>query len=255
MIVIKSAAEIAKMRKSGLILAQILAEIGEQIKPGMTTAQLDQIASRILAQHQAESPFLGYPNRQNPRIPFPAHICTSVNEEIVHGIPGKRRLVEGDVVSVDCGVRYQGWIADGAWTFAVGRISPAAERLLKVTEQALLSTIAVMQVGARTGDVGYATQQAVEPHGFQVLRNHTSHGVGRSLHEDPQIYNYGTPGQGVALRAGMTIAVEPMVLAGSAETIVLADGWTVAAADKCLTAHFEHTVAVTADGPQILTCL
>lgn len=255
MIVIKSERELALMRQAGQIVVTLLQEIKAAIRPGVTTGQLDQKAADVLKKHEATSPFYNYPNHERGKRPFPGQICTSVNEELVHGVPGKRVLKEGDIIKIDCGAVYKGWIADSAWTFAVGEIKPEAKKLLEVTEGALYASIAEARVGNRTGDMAYALQQYVESHGFNVVREYVSHGVGRRLHEDPQITNYGDPGTGSKLRAGMTIAVEPMVLVGSYKTKVLGDQWTVAAKDGKLTAHFEHTIAITDGQPEILTKL
>jgi len=241
------------MRDAGRIVATLLQELNLVIRPGITTGQLDQKAAEVLKKHNAESPFYNYPNHERGKRPFPGQICTSVNEELVHGVPGKRVLKEGDIIKIDCGAIYKGWIADSAWTFPVGTIAPAAQRLLEVTEAALYASIAAARVGNRTGDMAYALQNYVEKHGFNVVREYVSHGVGRRLHEDPQITNYGDPGTGSRLRQGMTIAVEPMVLVGSYKTKVLDDQWTVAAKDGKLTAHFEHTIAITNSEPEILT--
>jgi methionyl aminopeptidase len=254
-IVIKSERELALMRQAGQIVVTLLQEIKAAIRPGVTTGQLDQKAADVLKKHEATSPFYNYPNHERGKRPFPGQICTSVNEELVHGVPGKRVLKEGDIIKIDCGAVYKGWIADSAWTFAVGEIKPEAKKLLEVTEGALYASIAEARVGNRTGDMAYALQQYVESHGFNVVREYVSHGVGRRLHEDPQITNYGDPGTGSKLRAGMTIAVEPMVLVGSYKTKVLGDQWTVAAKDGKLTAHFEHTIAITDGQPEILTKL
>jgi methionyl aminopeptidase len=204
-----------------------------------------------LRQHGAEPAFLGYPGPT----PYPAVTTVSVNDELVHGIPGPRRLAEGDIVSIDCGAIVDGFVGDSAVTVGVGRIAPEAQRLIDVTLGALQEGMAQMRVGRRTGDVSAAIQSYVEGHGFSVTRDYTGHGVGRHMHEDPQVPNYGIAGKGLALRAGMTIAMEPMVLAGNPETQVRPDGWTVTSRDGRLTAHFEHTVAVTPRGPRVLTAL
>jgi len=255
MIVIKSDKEIAVMREAGRIVATLLLALQEQIRPGVTTGELDRKAAEVLKQHKATSPFYNYPNHERGRRPFPGQICTSVNEELVHGVPGKRVLKEGDIIKIDCGATYKGWIADSAWTFPVGKISPAAKRLLEVTEGALYAAIGAALPGKRTGDVAHVLQHSVESNGFNVVREYVSHGVGRRLHEEPSWPNFGEPGKGTPLRKGMTLAVEPMVLVGSYKTKVLADQWTVAAKDGKLTAHFEHTIAITADAPEILTKL
>ena len=254
MIIIKSANEIALMREAGRIVATILHELKERIRPGVSTLELDQFAERQLALLNAESPFKGYQPALNQR-PFPGATCMSVNTEIVHGVPRERRLREGDILTVDCGAHHQGWIADGAWTFAVGTVSRDAMDLLDATEKALYASIACARAGNCTGDVAANMQAVVEARGYNVIRHHTSHGVGRSLHEDPQILNHGRAGTGPRLRPGMTIALEPMVLSGNPETKLMDDDWTVAALDGKLTAHFEHTIAITDGDAEILTRL
>jgi methionyl aminopeptidase len=248
---IKTPAEIEIMRQAGRINAEVLATLKALLKPGITTAELNEAAEQVLRKHGCYSPFKGY-----GQPPFPASITVSINEELVHGIPSpKRKVREGDIVSIDCGTVYRGFVADSAITVGVGQISPLAQRLLEVTEGALYAGIEKMRPGNRTGDVSAAIQQFVESHGFYVTREYTGHGVGRQMHEGPQVPNYGTPGQGWLLRPGMVIALEPMVLVGTDKTRVLKDGWTVVSADGSLTAHFEHTVAVTEEGPLILTAL
>ncbi len=254
-IVIKSTSELAHMREAGRIVARLLLEMKEHIRPGATTGELDRLAARVLEKHDATSPFYNYPNHIRAHRPFPGMICASINEELVHGIPGKRALKEGDIIKIDCGAVVQGWIADSAWTFPVGNVSPEASRLLAATEGALYATIAAAKAGNRTGDMAAALQGYVEALDFNVVREYTSHGVGRHLHEDPQVPNYGPAGKGPKLRPGMTIAVEPMVLSGSYETRELSDQWTVVARDGNLTAHFEHTIAITDGEPEILTKL
>lgn len=247
----KSARELGLMRQAGRINAQALAEMRAAARPGITTRQLDAIAERVIAQHQAVPAFKGYPGPY----PYPRATTVSVNEELVHGIPGPRVLQEGDVVSLDCGTVYQGFYADAALSMAVGAISPLAQRLLDITERALYVGIERLRPGQRTGDVTAAMQDFVESHGFKMVRNYTSHGIGRHMHEDPELRYYVKSGTGTVLRPGMTIALEPMVLVGTAETRTLADQWTVVSADHSLTAHFEHTVAVTEGEPEILTRL
>ncbi|MEZ0395096.1 MAG: type I methionyl aminopeptidase [Anaerolineales bacterium] len=247
---IKTPAEIERMRAAGRLNAMALAAVRELLQPGVTTADLNAAAEEVLRKHDAYSPFKNY-----GQPPYPASICVSINEELVHGIPGKRKLKEGDIVSVDCGTVLDGYVGDSAFTAGVGEISPLARKLLEVTEQALYVGIAMMRVGNKTGDISAAIQQFVEAHGFHVTRQYTGHGVGRSMHEGPQVPNYGTPGTGVPLQAGMTIALEPMVLVGTHRTRVLPDQWTVISADRSLTAHFEHSVAVTEGEPLILTVL
>ncbi len=250
-VTIKKPEEIAIMREAGRINALALAATRELLQPGVTTADLNAAAEEVLRKHGAVSPFKGYPGPY----PYPASITVSINEELVHGIPGKRKLKEGDIVSVDCGTLFGGFVADSAYTAGVGEISPEAQRLLTVTEQALHEGIRRMVPGNRTGDVSAAIQRYVERHGYHVTREYTGHGVGRQMHEPPQVPNYGVPKRGLVLRRGMTIALEPMVLIGTPHTRVLDDQWTVVSADGSLTAHFEHTVAVTEGGPLILTVL
>ncbi len=242
------------MRQAGRSVATVLHELKGRIRPGVTTLELDQFAEQQLARLGAQSPFKGYQPTQS-QCPFPGATCMSVNAEIVHGVPRERRLHEGDLLTVDCGAIQQGWIADGAWTYAVGAVSSEAQDLLDATERALHASIACARAGKRTGDIAEAMQAVVEGRGYNVIRHHTSHGVGRKLHEDPQILNHGRAGTGPRLRKGMTIALEPMVLSGNAGTELLDDAWTVAALDGKLTAHFEHTVAITEGEAEILTKL
>lgn len=246
---IKSPAELQIMREAGRINARVLAAIKECIKPGVSTADLNAAAEDVLKKHGCISPFKGYGHP-----PFPTSITTSINQELVHGIPSKKRkLKAGDIVSIDCGTVLDGFVADSAFTAGVGEISPEAQNLLDVTQGALNAAIEQMCVGNRTGDVSAAIQHYVESRGYHVTREYTGHGVGRQMHEGPQVPNYGKPGSGMPLKAGMTIAIEPMVLVGTAETRVLPDQWTVESADGSLTAHFEHSVAVTAGEPLLLT--
>ena len=245
---IKNPAEIAIMREAGKINFQALAAAKALLKPGVSTADLNAAAEEVLKKHGVTSPFKGY-----GRPPFPASVTISINEQLVHGIPGKRKLKEGDIVSVDCGTTFEGYVADSAFTGGVGELSTQAADLLDVTEKALYAGIAQMRPGKRSGDVSAAIQQYVEGHGYHVTRAYTGHGVGRQMHEGPEVPNYGIPGKGLELRPGMTIALEPMVLVGTAETRVLSDQWTVVSADGSLTAHFEHSVAVTEGEPLILT--
>ncbi|MBM4428194.1 MAG: type I methionyl aminopeptidase [Chloroflexi bacterium] len=248
---IKSPADLKIMRAAGRINATVLARVKELLQPGVTTADLNAAAEEVLKSHGCVSPFKGYGHP-----PFPASITVSINDEMVHGIPHpKRKLKDGDIVSIDCGTVFEGFVADSAFSAGVGEISPEAANLLKVTEEALYAGIAQMRKGRRTGDVSVAIQNHVESHGLHVTREYTGHGVGRSMHEGPQVPNYGMAGNGTLLRAGMTIALEPMVLIGTHETRVLPDQWTVVSADGTLTAHFEHTVAVTEGDPLLLTVL
>jgi methionyl aminopeptidase len=246
---IKTPAEIAIMREAGRINFAALDAARQAVRPGVTTAELNAIAEEVLKEHGAYSPFLNYPGPT----PYPASICTSVNEELVHGIPGKRKLLEGDIISMDCGTVFEGFVADSAITVAVGEVSPEARNLIEVTEGALQAGIAKMVAGLHVGDVSAAIQQYVESRGFQVTRVYTGHGVGRQMHEGPQLPNYGVAGTGLELKVGMTIALEPMVLIGTQNTRVLRDGWTVISVNRLLTAHCEHSVAVTEAGPQVLT--
>lgn len=248
-IVIKNAHEVEIMRAAGKINAAALAAARALIKPGITTAELDAAAEEVIRSHGATPAFKNYPGPY----PYPATTTISVNDELVHGIPGKYRLQEGDIVSIDCGTILEGFVADSAFTAGVGEISPEARRLLEVTEQALRAGIDKLRVGNHIGDVSAAIQQVVESHGYHVTREYSGHGVGRQMHEGPWVPNYGLPGRGVTLRRGMTIALEPMVLVGTPKTRVLPDQWTVASLDGSLTAHFEHSVAVTENGPLVLT--
>lgn len=248
-IVIKSQAELAAMREAGRVNALALAAVRGMVAPGVPTKELDAAAEEVIRKHGGVPVFKGYPGPY----PFPATLCVSINEELVHGIPGKRKLKEGDIVSVDCGTQLDGFVGDAAFSAGVGVISADAQRLLEVTEQALYEGIARMRPGNRTGDISAAIQRYVESHGLHVTREYTGHGVGRQMHEGPQVPNYGVAGRGVLLRPGMTIALEPMVLVGTPRTRVLQDQWGVASADSSLTAHFEHTVAVTEGEPSILT--
>ncbi len=248
---IKTPAEIKTMREAGRINASILAAAKELLQPGVTTADLNAAAEEVLRKHGCTSPFKGYGHP-----PYPASITVSINDELVHGIPNKRRkLKNGDIVSIDSGTILDGYVADSALTGWVGEIAPEAKDLLDVTEKALYVGIEKMRAGNHTGDVSAAIQHYVESHGFYVTREYTGHGVGREMHEGPQVPNYGSAGSGVLLRPGMTIAIEPMVLVGTNETRVLPDQWTVVSADGSLTAHFEHSVAVTEGDPLILTVL
>ena len=246
---IKSPAELRIMREAGSINASVLEAVKERIKPGVSTAELNAAAEEVLKKHGCVSPFKGYGHP-----PFPTSITTSINRELVHGIPSKaRKLKAGDIISIDCGTVLEGLVADSAFTAGVGEISSRAQELLDVTQGALNAAIEMMCVGNRTGDVSAAIQNYVESRGYYVTREYTGHGVGRQMHEGPQVPNYGKPGTGIHLRPGMTIAIEPMVLAGTEETRVLPDQWTVVSADGSLTAHFEHSVAVTEGEPLILT--
>ncbi len=248
---LKSSAEIEQMLEAGRLNARVLMEIKNRIKPGVTTKALDLVAEQMIRDHGGVPTFKGYPGPY----PYPATLTISINEEMVHGIPSGRVLKEGDLVSVDCGTTLNGFVGDSAFTIGVGEISSDQIRLIEVTEASLYQGIGQMRPGNHVGDVSGAIQDHVESAGFHVPRKYTGHGVGKSMHEPPQVPNYGVPGTGMELVVGMTIAIEPMVLVGTSETKVLPDQWTVISADRSLTAHFEHTVAVTANGPLILTPL
>jgi methionyl aminopeptidase len=250
-IVLKSKRELTLMREAGRVNAEALAAAVAVIRPGVKTAEIDAAAAEVLRKYGAGSAFKGYPGPY----PYPAVTTVCVNEELVHGIPGKRRLKEGDIVSIDCGSVVEGYVGDSAITVAVGEIPAETQRLIDVTRESLFVGIAQMREGNRVGDVSASIQAYVEKHGLNVVREYTGHGVGRNMHEDPQVPNYGKPGNGIPLRNGMTIALEPMVLVGGPETRVLQDQWTVVSRDGRLTAHFEHTVAVTEEGPWVLTAL
>lgn len=246
MITRKSKAEIEKMRRAGRILAEALQKVGAAVNPGVTTADLDALAEACIREAGALPAFKGYRG-------YPAALCTSVNDEVVHGIPGSRTLNEGEIISLDLGVRLDGFYADAAVTCPVGVISVEAERLIRVTREAFYKGIELAVPGRRLGDVGAAIQQHAEINGYSVVRDLVGHGIGRSLHEDPQVPNYGSPGQGTLLKEGMTLAVEPMINAGDYGVRLLADGWTIVTADKSLSAHYEHTIAVVPGGALILT--
>jgi len=246
---LKTSDEIEIMREAGRINAEALAAAKAIIRPGVTTADLNAAAEEVLKKHGCYSPFKNYPGPY----PYPASTNVCINNELVHGIPGKRKLKEGDIVSVDCGTVYNGYVGDSAFTACVGTVTPEAKKLVETTEGALFAGIEQMVAGNHLGDVSSAIQNYAESRGFYVTREYTGHGVGRAMHEGPQVPNYGTPGRGLELRLGMTIALEPMLLVGTPATRVLPDQWTVSSADGSLTAHFEHTIAVTENGPLILT--
>lgn len=252
MIILKTPDEIARMRAAGVIVYEALQAMKAAIAPGKsTTADLERAAIEVLSKHGADSPFLGYAPHDHP--PFPAWTCISVNEQVVHGVPSRRVLQEGDIVSCDVGARLNGYYADSAWTFPVGHVSRNAERLLKVTEEALYRGLAQAKVGNRVGDIANAIERFARQNGFSVVREMVGHGVGRSLHEEPQVPNFGKAGTGPLLKEGMTIAVEPMINEGKKEIVALDDQWTVVTIDRKLSAHFEHTIAITRNGPLILT--
>lgn len=250
-VVIKNKQEIEVMRAAGRINALALDTVRKMVRPGVTTAELDAAAEEVIRSRDGVPTFKGYPGPY----PYPATLTVSINEELVHGIPGKRALKAGDIVSVDCGTTYHGFVADSAFSIGVGEIIPEAQKILEVTEKALYEGIAQMQAGNRVGDISAAIQKYVEKFKYNVPREYSGHGVGRQMHEAPQVPNYGRPGRGLVLRPGMTLAIEPMLLAGSYRTRVLPDQWTVVSADGSLTAHHEHTIAVTENGPRILTAL
>ncbi len=248
MIIIKSSDEIARMRKPNRIVAELLDYLEGLIRPGISTKELDTRAETFIVKRGGRPAFKGYHG-------FPATICASVNEEVVHGIPGKRRLKEGDIVGIDLGVILDGFYGDAAKTFAVGKIDRQAQRLMKVTEESLYKGIEQAVPGNRLYDISHAVQTHAERAGFSVVRDFVGHGIGRELHEEPQVPNYGPPHQGPKLEAGMTIAIEPMINEGTWQVKVLKDGWTVVTADGKRSAHFEHTIAITENGPEILTKL
>lgn len=248
MIILKSPDEVAKMRVAGGIVAETIDTVLAAVEPGVSTADLDGVAEAFIRERKATPSFKGYRG-------FPASICASLNQEVVHGIPSPKRILkEGDVLSLDFGAIWDGYHADSAVTVFVGEPPSAeAEKLVRVTEEALEAGISQIRPGGRLSDISHAVQQVVEGAGFSVVREYVGHGVGRSLHEDPQIPNYGLPGRGPELRPGLVVAVEPMVTMGDWKTRVLADDWTVVTADGSLAAHFEHTIAVTEDGREVLT--
>ncbi len=245
-VVLRSERELARQRQAGAIQCAVLDALGAAIAPGVTTAELNALAERLIREAGAIPTFKGYRG-------FPAAICASVNDEVVHGIPGRRRLEAGDIVSCDVGVTLGGYIGDGARTYAVEPIDADARRLLAVTQASLEAGIAVARVGSRVGDIGHAVQSLVEAAGFSVVRDYCGHGVGTSMHEPPQVPNHGRPGRGPRLRAGMVVAIEPMVNAGGFRVRLDRNGWTVRTQDGSRSAHFEHTVAIGPDGPRILT--
>ncbi|MGA7576724.1 MAG: type I methionyl aminopeptidase [Desulfobaccales bacterium] len=246
MILLKTSQELAKMEVANRIVAEILARVQERVQPGVTTRELDELAEEMCRSRQVEPAFKGYRG-------YPRSICVSVNEEIVHGIPGNRLIKSGDLVSLDFGVKYQGYYGDAALTLAVGEVDSRCQALLAATEQALYAGIGQAKVGRHLTDISHAVQAMVEGAGFGVIREFVGHGIGRSLHEDPQIPNFGVAGRGPRLQAGMTLAIEPMTSLGAWQVRILEDGWTAVTQDGSCAAHFEHTVAVTAEGPLILS--
>lgn len=246
MVILRTPAEIEQMRRAGSLVGQVLEKLREHVAPGVSTRELDAIAENMIRSRGGVPSFKGYRG-------YPASICASVNNEIIHGIPGDRMLVDGDIVSIDCGAMLGGYHGDAAMTFPVGDVSAEAEKLMTVTREALNAGIAMARPKMRLGDVGNAIQRYVEANGFSVVRDFVGHGIGRHMHEDPQIPNFGPAGMGMRLRTGMVLAIEPMVNAGGHEVVVMDDGWTACTRDGSLSAHFEHTVAITDDGPEVLT--
>lgn len=246
MIVLKSAAELVRMRDAGRIVAEILAVLAARIKPGVTTAELDELAERECRRRKVQAAFRGYGG-------FPYALCASPNDRVVHGFPDRQPLLEGDILSIDFGVLHKGFYGDSAITVPVGQIDDESARLVEVTRESLHQAIARCVPGGRLGDISAAVQLWVERHGYSVVRDFVGHGIGRRLHEAPQLPNFGASGQGPRLKAGMTLAIEPMVNAGNPDVRILADGWTAVTQDGKRSAHFEHTVAITDHGPEILT--
>jgi methionyl aminopeptidase len=247
-IILKSPREIEQLKRANAIAAEVLERLKEKVKPGATTQELDGIAEETIFSKGASPAFKGYRG-------YPKTICASINEEVVHGIPGQRKLKEGDILSLDVGVNFHGYYGDAALSLPVGEVDPPARKLLEVTERALYIGIDVAKVGNRLFDISYAIQEWVEKHGFSVVRDFVGHGIGKSLHEDPQIPNFGSPHQGPRLEKGMVFALEPMVNEGTYEVRILADGWTVVTADGKRSAHFEHTIAILDGGAEILSVL
>jgi methionyl aminopeptidase len=245
-ITMKSAREIEIMRRSGKITSSVLATLLQAAKPGMTLRDIDRLAEKGIRERGAVPTFKGYQG-------FPNSICASVNEVVVHGIPGDRVLRDGDILSIDIGSTYEKYVSDSAATVGIGNVSEAAQRLLRVTQESLMHGIAAMQQGNRLSDIGHAVQQHAEKHGYGVVRALVGHGVGTKMHEEPQVPNWGSPGRGIVLKPGIVLAIEPMITEGTYEVETLGDGWTVVTADGKLAAHFEHTIALTDDGPKILT--
>ena len=247
MIICRSVAELERMRAAGRLVGEVLSELAGRVAPGVTTAELDELAEERILRAGATPAFKGYHG-------YPATICASINEEVIHGIPsGRRVLNEGDVISIDVGASLDGYFGDSAVTLAVGKVSEEAATLLRVTEESLFKAIDRVRPGGRISDIGHAVQAHVEAYGFSVVREFVGHGIGQRMHEEPQVPNYGEPGRGPRLTEGMVLAIEPMVNAGKPAVKVLGDGWTAVTRDRSLSAHFEHTVAVTKTGPLVLT--
>jgi methionyl aminopeptidase len=246
-IVCRSTAELERMRTAGRLVGDVLTQLTARVAPGVSTADLDDLAEKLIADAGATAAFKGYHG-------YPATICASINDEVIHGIPSARRMLnEGDIISIDIGASVDGYYGDSAVTLPVGQVSEEAATLLRVTDEALYKAIERVRPGSRVSDIGHAVQRYVEAYGFSVVREFVGHGIGQRMHEEPQVPNYGEPGRGPRLAEGMVLAIEPMVNAGKPAVKVLADGWTAVTRDRSLSAHFEHTVAVTADGPWILT--
>ena len=248
MIYLKNAEQIGKMRKSGALLYEVLQELREAVKPGVTTGDLDELAERLIRKHNAIPSFLNYHG-------YPGSICASVDAEVVHGIPRKDRVLkEGSILSIDCGLILDGWQSDSAFTMGVGEISAHAASLIEITEQCFWKGIRKAVVGNRLGDIGHAVQTWAEQHGCSVIRDLTGHGIGREMHEDPSVFNFGEEGRGIRLRKGMTLAIEPMIAAGDWPVYEEDDGWTTVTQDGSLCSHYEHTIAITEDGlPEVLS--
>lgn len=246
MIAVKNSRELQAMREACVLSARVLQLAGKAVQPGVRTSEIDDLVRRYLKEHGAEPSFLGYGG-------FPASACISINGEVIHGIPGKRVIEEGDIVSIDVGAHIHGYHGDNAATFAAGKVSPTAQALMDTTRESLYEGIRAARAGGRVGDIGAAVQRYAEVRGYSVVRQFVGHGVGANLHEDPSVPNFGTPGRGPRLLPGMTLAIEPMINEGTHEVRILSDGWTTVTADGKLSAHFEHTVAITTDGPVILT--
>jgi methionyl aminopeptidase len=246
MVILKTQREIEKMKDSGYIVADVLYELKQNIRPNITTKYLNDKAEKIIRQHKAIPGFLNYKG-------FPFTICASINEEVVHGLPSNRKLIDGDIISIDVGVNYNGWFGDACFTTTVGEVSPQTKRLVRVTKECLKAGITQAQIENNLEDISYAIQSHAEDNGFNVIRDYVGHGIGKNLHESPQVKNYGEKGNGLLLKSGMVIAIEPIVAEGDFKTEKLGNNWTVVTKDRKLVAHFEHTVAITSKGPIILT--
>jgi methionyl aminopeptidase len=247
MVILKTKRELEFMREAGRIAANALKKAGGEIEPGVSTWEIDRVARKYIESAGAVPTFLGYGG-------FPASACVSVNEVVIHGIPNKKKIIkEGDIVSIDVGATYEGFVGDNAYTFPCGKVSGEAQRLMDATRESLMEGIKAAKAGARLGDIGSAVQRYAEARGYSVVRDFVGHGVGANMHEDPSVPNYGTPGRGIRLLPGMTIAIEPMINQGVKEVRTLGDGWTTVTADGKLSAHFENSIAITPDGPVILT--